>query len=402
MTERSTIESMRSILPTLLSAEHWPPAWKRVRENHGRPGADGISIEQFEAKVDHEITCLREELRTTVYHPWPLLELRVEETVFNGAPRRPGGKGEVLKRKQRLLRIPAVRDRVMQAAVMQRVEPWIDEQLEACSFAYRHGRGVQDAVEEVRKWHVRGYQYLVDADIESFFDNVDHGRVLNKFSRAVEVPLRVELLKSLAAQKKIAGAKQSHDLVRNLEDAVGGSRESFQQLVQNELRRLAGLITQWVQAEVWDGRQITWLKRGLPQGSVISPMLANLFLDELDEALLGHDLKLVRYSDDFVILCRTPKQAENALLLTEQKLAEMHLGLNPRKTTIRKFENSFKFLGVFFWKDLTMLPFEKRIRERRVLSLPPPLPPELAARYQAAGGRRQVSGVRSKERKSGR
>ena len=422
-------------------------AFERVKANQGRAGSDGVSIQQFEQNLNQELKRIGRELETMTYHPWPLLELQVEETIFAGAASRPGGRGGVLKKKRRALRIPAVRDRVAQAAVLQIIEPWIDEQLESISFGYRHGRGVADAVEEVRKWHVRGYQYLVDADIDAFFDHVDHGRVLAKFRHAIEVPLRVALIRALeksfdsitnslsqsppknknvlvapafseaggscaismedresnpssrtsppsdlsetARADSLSGdSSTSSDKSRRLENTpalpkhITISDVQFDQVLEGILRELTGLITQWVQAEVWDGRQISWLKRGLPQGSVVSPLLANLFLDELDETLLGHDLKLVRYADDFVILCKSPHQAEQALNLTRQKLAELHLGLNASKTSIRTFDDSFKFLGVFFWKDLTMLPFEKRIRERRVLSLPPPLPPELTKRYR--------------------
>lgn len=361
---------------------YWTEAWRRVKENHGRAGVDGMSVEQFEARLDDKLTRLWRDLEAMTYHPWPLLELNVEESIYAGAAGRPGGKGELLKRKQRFLRIPTVRDRVAQAALLQIVGPWIEEQLEACSFGYRQGRGVRDAVEEVRKWHVRGFQHLVDADIDGFFDNVDHGRVLDRFRRAIEVPLRVALLKRLNGEQTIPGnrpVRPSPNPARQRRIEAGD--DDFEKTVGRIGSELTGWITMWVQAEVWDGEKITWLKRGLPQGSVISPVLANLFLDELDEALLAQNLKLVRYADDFVILCKTPRQAEQALRLTEQKLAQLHLGLNRSKTSIRKFDDSFKFLGVFFWKDLTMLPFEKRIRERRVLSLPPPLPAKLAKRY---------------------
>jgi retron-type reverse transcriptase len=382
--ERSRAAGFCELFP---DRTRWTEAWCHVKENHGRAGADGVSIEQFEAQLDEKLTRLCKELEAMTYHPWPLLELKVEESIFAGAPGRPGGKGELLKRKQRFLRIPTVGDRVAQGAVLQIVGPWIEEQLEACSFGYRHGRGVQDAVEEVRKWHVRGFRHLVDADIDGFFDNVDHGRVLNKFRSAIEIPLRVALLKRLKDEPTIPGNSRKrpspdHTRQRRIKDGGDDLEKTIRRIVSD----LTGWTTMWVQAEVWDGKKITWLKRGLPQGSVISPFLANLFLDELDEALLAQDLKLVRYADDFVILCKTPQQAEQALRLTEQKLAQLHLGLNPSKTLIRKFDDSFKFLGVFFWKDLTMLPFEKRIRERRVLSLPPPLPRELAKQYRQGKG----------------
>ena len=162
-------------------------------------------------------------------------------------------------------------------------------------------------------------------DVDAFFDRLDHVRLLRKVAAVIR------------------------------EEAV------------------LELIALWVRAEVWDGQTITKLEHGIPQGSVISPALANLFLDELDESLLEKCYKLVRYADDFLILCKEKKQAQEALEVTDEILEGMGLDLDEEKTAITSFEAGFKYLGVIFLRSLIMKPFETTLKKRRVISFPPPL-----------------------------
>ncbi len=336
----------------------WPGAWHRVEENHGGPGSDGVTIEEFESGLESELRMLAEELASARYRPLPLIEIEVEETIRSWSKH--SGAGEILKRKRRILRVPTVRDRVAQTAIAQIIEPWIEEQLEDSSFGYRRGRGVQDAVEEVRKWYLQGFHFVVDADIDDYFDSVDHGRLIEKFKQSIDLPLRIAMIKMNPA----------------------ASTPQRRRTGERTLQNLTRLITLWTQAEVWNGKEIYWLTRGLPQGSVLSPLLSNLFLDELDEHLLGNGFKLVRYADDFVILCKHSGEANDALKLTEHKLRQLGLALNREKSKVTRFDDTFKFLGVFFWKDVAMLPFGGRVRERTFLRSPPPLPPDLARQYR--------------------
>ncbi len=129
------------------------------------------------------------------------------------------------------------------------------------------------------------------------------------------------------------------------------------------------LISLWVKAEVWDGTKIANLAKGIPQGSAISPMLANLYLDELDEQLLGQGIRLVRYADDFVVLCKTREKAAAATQLTEAILKRMELRLD--ESDIVSFEQGFKFLGVIFLRSDALIPFGKEKKPKKVNYMPP-------------------------------
>lgn len=290
-------------------SENLEAAWERVRENQGCAGVDGVTIEDFESGALYELPRLQRELADGTYEPLPLLRILVDK-----------GNGEA-----RALCIPTVRDRVAQAAALQLVEPILEIQFEECSFAFRKGRSVRQAVHRIKELYDKGYRWVVDADIDAFFDSIDHELLL---------------------------AKVDHFIA----DA--------------SLRRLLRL---WIHAEVWDGEAVTPLERGIPQGSVISPILANLFLDDLDEELLRRELKLVRYADDFVILSKDRAQAEAALEVTDKLLELLRLDLDEEKTAIVHFDHGFKYLGVIFVRSLIMVPFEKASRERKVLYVPPPL-----------------------------
>lgn len=130
----------------------------------------------------------------------------------------------------------------------------------------------------------------------------------------------------------------------------------------------------WLDYAVWDGLHLTRPDLGLPLGAVISPMLANLCLDTMDDRLLAADLKLVRYGDDFVILTKSRKAAESAYALVEDALAALRLRLNQSKTRITRFSEGFRFLGVIFLKDLLLQPWKPGRRRLRVVSAAPPIP----------------------------
>lgn len=134
------------------------------------------------------------------------------------------------------------------------------------------------------------------------------------------------------------------------------------------------LVRLWLDYSVWDGLHLARPDLGLPLGAVISPMLANLSLDTMDDRLLAADLKLVRYGDDFVILTKSRKAAERAYALAEDALAALRLRLNQNKTRITRFSEGFRFLGVIFLKDLLLQPWKPGRRRLRVLSAAPPIP----------------------------
>lgn len=269
---------------------------------------DGITIADFEKDLYQNLSVLQRELEQGDYSPLPLLKILVEKENGEARP----------------LAIPTVRDRVAQAAVYQILNPLLEAEFEDCSFAYRPGRSVKQALYRVKEYRDKGYTWVVDLDIDDYFDNINHDLLLEK-------------LKQYIADEKV-------------------------------LR----LIRLWFEAEVYDGQGIFRMTKGIPQGSVISPLLANLFLDELDEELLQRGYRLVRYADDYLILCKTKDKAQEAMELTDELLAQLELELNPEKTRITTFDQGFRYLGAIFLKSMIMVPLkEKRIK--RILYVPPPM-----------------------------
>lgn len=263
-------------------------AWSKVYENQGCAGADRQTLEAFAEHLHKNLETLRDEVNYETYRPQPLLRVELEK---------PGGG-------LRPLSIPTVRDRVLQTAVTRLIEPLCEAEFEDCSFAYRKGRSVEQAVERIQLLQRQGYRWVVDADIQCFFDSIDHTLLMVKIGKLV---------------------------------TDGG---------------LLRLVEQWLKAVVIDGDRRFALNKGVPQGSPIAPLLSNLYLHDLDEALLDEDLHLVRFADDFLILCKSQSRAEQVLELTDSLLAQMQLKLNHRKTRIVHFDQGFRFLGVQFIRSL--------------------------------------------------
>lgn len=294
-------------------------AFQAVKDNHGCAGVDGVTIAQFEKKLDANLERLRLDLTSRVYSPLPLMKILVAKK--NGEPRG--------------LCIPTVRDRVAQCAALHNIGPILEKEFEECSYAYRKGRSVRQAVFKIKEYYEKGYRWVVSADIDAFFDTVDHGIMLEKINRLIED------------------------------------------------QRLRELIRLWLMVEIWDGVSLTGLRQGLPQGSPLSPVLANLFLDELDEAMLAKGYKFIRYADDYVVLCKTPKEAEEAMAMSEQALAGLLLKLDEGEVV--SFEQGFTYLGVTFMKSMIMTPFDRPKKKRQVLYYPPPLDLEAYLRNKRTG-----------------
>jgi len=182
------------------------------------------------------------------------------------------------------------------------------------------------AVQRVHAFFQQGYRWLLDADIDSFFDSVPRDIVFGRLATLV------------------------HD--------------------ETALR----LVRLWLDFAVWDGLHLTRPPLGLPQGSVLSPMLANLCLDSFDEKLLAAGLKLVRYADDFVVLAKSEHAAQSARQLTEETLAALRLHLDEGKTHILRASDGFRFLGVIFLKDLLLQPLRTGPKRLKVLFSAPSLP----------------------------
>ncbi len=279
-------------------------AFERVKVNDGCPGVDRVTIEEFEYDLTANLKRLHNELQNRTYRPLPLLRILVDK-----------GNGEA-----RALCIPAVCDRVAQVFVLDIVEPVLDKEFEVCSFAYRKGHSVKDAVYMIKEYHEQGYNWVVDADIDEFFDSVDHELLLSKFRKYVHIPFIHELL---------------------------------------EL---------WLKTEVWDGERLTIPAKGIPQGSPVSPISANLFLDELDEEMLKKEYKIVRYSDDYIVLCKNKDAAVKALQLSKDVLERLLLRLD--EEDIVNFNQGFEFLGVTFVRSLIMKPFDNPKKDHKIIHYP--------------------------------
>jgi RNA-directed DNA polymerase len=261
-------------------------AFVRVAANAGAAGVDHVTVTMFEDRLEANLKGLSDALRTGTYLPQAIRRHWIPK---------PGSQ------EKRPLGIPTIRDRVVQTALRQVLEPIFERDFAAQSYGFRPQRGCKDALRRVDELLKAGYTHVVDADLKSYFDTIPHDRLL-----------------ALVA-KKVSDGK-----VLNLIEAF---------LHQGVLDGLA----QWTPEE------------GTPQGAVISPLLSNIYLDPLDHLMAETGFEMVRYADDFVILCRSAEDATRALTTVRQWTASAGLTLHPTKTRIIDTESeSFDFLGYRF------------------------------------------------------
>lgn len=264
-------------------------AWKRVKANKGSSGVDGITIEDIEAKgVDRYLTEIQVEMKSGNYQPMPVRRVMIPK---------PDGS-------QRPLGISSVKDRIVQMATKIAIEPVFEADFKDCSYGFRPKRSAKQALEVVRKaCNNKGY-YVVDADIEKFFDNVNQDKLM------------------ILVEQRISD------------------------------RRILKLIRQWLKAGVLYGNILEISELGTSQGSVISPLLANIYLNTLDRLWEKYGLNqgiLVRYADDTVIICKNKKSAKHALNLLKYIMEKLDLKLHPVKTKIINMwdgTEGFDFLGL--------------------------------------------------------
>lgn len=274
-----------SLIDKVYSAKNLHAAFREVAANEGAAGVDHVTIEMFADRLDENVEHLTEALRSGTYEPQSVRRTWIPKP--GSTDRRPLG-------------IPTVRDRVVQSALRHVLEPIFEKEFAEHSYGFRPGRSCHDALARVEQLMEAGYTYVVDADLKSYFDTIDH-----------------DMLMELVAEKVSDG--QVLGLVRTL-------------LGQGILEDGA----------IWTPEQ------GSPQGSVLSPLLSNIYLNPLDHLLARHGFQMVRYADDFVVLCRTPEEAQAALELIQQWVQSARLVLHPAKTRVVHVDQGFDFLGYHF------------------------------------------------------
>ena len=277
-----------SLYDKVFSLKNLSAAWAKVRSNRGAPGCDGQTIEQFASHDEANLQALHEQLKAKTYHPRPVKRVEIPK---------PGGG-------TRPLGIPTVRDRIVQQAVLQILQPIFEAKFSDYSHGFRPKRGCATALSIVDRAVKFGYEWIVDADIEKFFDTVDHEVLLDALH----------------------------------EEVTDGS--------------VLGLIRMFLESGVLlDGGELEPTELGTPQGGPLSPLLANIYLHPLDVAMKENGCGLVRYADDFVIFTKTRQRAEEALELATIVLGGLKLRLHPEKTHIAAIDEGFDFLGFRYFRD---------------------------------------------------
>ena len=276
-----------SIIEQFLALNNFQVAWEKVAAKQGSAGVDNETIADFGNNLSQNLTLLRDSIANNSYQPLPCKQAFL-----------PKGKG-----KFRELKIPTIRDRIIQHALLNVITPLIESQFSASSFAYRPNLSYINAVEKVAYYRDNGYVFVLDADIVKFFDNIDHQQLLNKFKKFL-----------------------------NHEDILS-------------------LIKAWITAGVLTENGLITSTKGIPQGAVISPFLANIYLDEFDQIISNSDLKLVRYADDFLVLANSQKRIISAYYQVASLLKSWHLELHEQKSQITNFERGFRFLGHGFLQN---------------------------------------------------
>jgi len=276
-----------SLIDKVYAARTLAAAWRQVHARAGAGGVDRQTVEQFAAHAELRLSRLSAALRTGTYAPQPVRRCWIEKL------------GSV---EQRPLGIPTVTDRVVQTALRLVLEPIFEREFLPSSYGFRPGRGCKDALREVQRQVDAGATWVVDADIKSYFDTIPHAALLAEVRTRVADGRVLELLEAYLTQGVMDG------------------------------------LEQWTP------------EAGTPQGAVISPLLANVYLHPVDQALAAAGYQVVRYADDLVILCASAEEAQRALSLLRTLLEHRGLQLHPEKTRVvdATQPGGFDFLGYHF------------------------------------------------------
>jgi len=277
-----------SLIDKVYAPDNLQAAFARVKANRGSAGVDHVTVERFEAHLDEDLDRLYWSLRDGTYRPQAIRRAWIPK---------PGSS------EQRPLGIPTVRDRVVQAALRNVLEPIFERDFAEHSYGFRPNRGAKDALRRVDGLLRAGYTWVVDADLKSYFDTIPRDRLLERVRSRVS-------------------------------DG-----------------RVLALVEAYLRQGVMDGTESWTPTAGTPQGAVISPLLSNLYLDPLDHLMAEQGFEMTRYADDFVVQCRSEAEAREALAVVEAWTARAGLVLHPDKTRIAdatRKGDGFDFLGYHF------------------------------------------------------
>jgi RNA-directed DNA polymerase len=276
-----------SLIDKVYNAKTLKAAWKKVAANMGAAGVDKISIKRFRAKAQFYLEELERELRNDSFQPSAVKRVHIPK---DGKKTRPLG-------------IPTVKDRIVQTALKMVLEPIFEKEFLPTSYGFRPGRGCKDALREVDRLLKEGYTWVLDADVKSYFDTIPHDRLMERI------------------KEKVIDGKILH------------------------------LIELFLKQEILEDMKLWNPISGTPQGAVLSPLLANVYLHQLDLTLHRNGFKMVRYADDWVVLCRSREDAKDALSQIQSWIDNNGLQLSAEKTHIGSSlqpGHGFEFLGYRF------------------------------------------------------
>lgn len=267
-------------------------SWKKAASNKGTSGADGISIKEFASDLDTQLRQLHYDWKNNRYKPYRYRNITIEKA----------------NKKPRELAVPTVRDRILHSALAQKLLNIFEAEFEHISYGYRPNRSYTHAIRHIEQLRDQGYSTVIDADIQGYFDNICHIKLTELLNRHLP-----------------------SDWVNAITDTL--------------------LSQQQADGHLYFGAEIGV---GIPQGSPLSPLLANLYLDGFDEALLDRGEQIIRYADDFVILLPNEDRAQSCLAFVTDYLNQLKLTLNCEKTKVVSFQDGFTFLGVTFLDNMVL------------------------------------------------
>ena len=293
------------LLKRILATDNVSQAWKRVKANKGQPGVDGITVEAFPEQTRSQWSVIRQSIFEGEYEPKPVRRVEI--------PKATGG--------TRPLGIPTVQDRMIQQAMAQQMSPLFEPGFSEYSYGFRPKKSAHQAVYQMRKYIREGFRIAVDVDLRQFFDTVNHDVLM-------------------------------HYVAKRVKD-----------------KRVLALIGKYLRAGVKVKGRLEKTRKGVPQGGPLSPLLANILLDELDKELEKRGHKFVRYADDFVILVKSERAGARVLASVQRFLEKrLKLQINSEKSQVLATD-SCDYLGFTFkgtkisWSDKAFREFKRRLKK---------------------------------------